>query len=110
MRKVIPWNKGLTGIVSSKKGKKYPHLTGVNSSQWKGDKVGYSALHIWVKKVKGKPEKCKRCGTKENLQWANKDHKYSRKLEDWIPLCRKCHYYYDENTLNIKHGYNRTKK
>ncbi len=77
------------------KGKKSPH--------WKGDNVGYRALHYWVQKTLGKPKKCSFCdiqnklgnGGRSTIQWANKDHKYKRKKEDWIALCYKCHYKYD---------------
>jgi uncharacterized protein YlaI len=77
---------------------------------WKGDSVGYSALHSWISRSKGKAVKCKICGKEKNVQWANTDHKYNRNLNDWTSLCPKCHYYYDETFLKIIHGYNRKKK
>jgi hypothetical protein len=36
----IAWNKGKTGYISTKKGKKYPHLQGKNSHLWKENKKG----------------------------------------------------------------------
>ena len=72
-------------------------LTDERSRKWKGDKVKYSGLHYWVRKHLGRPMKCEMCGSeKENrYEWANVDHKYKRRLEDWIRLCCRCHYAYD---------------
>jgi hypothetical protein len=107
------WNKGLRGV------QKHSLETRLKMSKarsdekhpcWKGDKVGYDGLHRWIGKKKGKPKKCAECGKTKTIQWANKDHKYSRDLEDWISLCSKCHYHYDEKYLKTLHGYNRTKK
>ena len=74
-------------------------------SSWKGDKVGYSGLHTWVRKHLGKPLKCEHC-SKENkpakdgrykfVQWANKSHEYKRDLMDWLALCVPCHKKYDK--------------
>ena len=70
-------------------------------SQWKGDKVKYGGLHDWVRKWKGTPDKCEGCGKSglkgRKINWANIDHKYSRVLEDYIRLCKKCHYHYDRS-------------
>ena len=30
-----------------------------------------------------------------SFEWANKSHKYLRKLSDWISLCSSCHKQYD---------------
>jgi len=57
---------------------------------WKGDDVGYVALHKWVANKRGKPTKCEHCGKIEEnsrkIQWANKSGKYLRDLDDWIRL------------------------
>lgn len=76
---------------------------------WLGDMVGYSALHRWVSRKLGKAKThpCKECGVLGDSQWANLDGKYSRNLETWGALCRRCHYHYDERVLGIRHGYNR---
>ena len=70
------------------------------SGLWKGDKAGYSAIHIWVNKWKGRPITCEKCGktdlTNKQIHWANIDHKYRRVLDDYIRLCRKCHCEYDK--------------
>lgn len=74
------------------------------NSQWMGDKVGYSAIHSWVRKWKGQSGICEKCG-KTNLKgqqihWANIDHQYHRILDDYIRLCALCHRQYDiENGL-----------
>ena len=85
-------------MVLSRKGKYLDEENG----KWKGDKVTYAPLHIWVKKRKGSPRCCEHCGKigkKEgrawNIEWANVDHKYHRVLEDYIGLCKKCHAQYD---------------
>ena len=92
-----PWNKGKTGIISTKKGRHYPHLQEENSSAWLGDSIGYFGVHEWVIRWKGKPQKCEMCGAedKKKYEWANIDHKYRRILDDYIRLCTKCHRNYD---------------
>lgn len=62
---------------------------------YKGEFVGYFALHMWVHRKKGKPKKCECCGSKKNLQWANKSWTYQRDLDDWFSLCFRCHRVYD---------------
>jgi len=37
-------------------------MSGENSSQWKGDKAGSKAMHLWVNSRKGKPHICEFCG------------------------------------------------
>lgn len=68
---------------------------GEEHCSWKGDDVGYSALHKWVYKHKGKAEVCEHCGGVDGIQWANKSHEYKRDLEDWLSLCKPCHGKYD---------------
>ena len=58
---------------------------------WKGDKVGYIALHSWVKWHLKKGQRCSRCGEKKKLDLANISQKYKRDLSDWEWLCRRCH-------------------
>ena len=68
-----------------------------NHPCWKGDKVGYSSLHKWVKTRKTKPERCEWCGEIKPLDLANKV-KYDRDLDHWEWLCRKCHMKQDGRT------------
>jgi hypothetical protein len=62
---------------------------------WKGDKVSYKSLHQWIQRKKGKAKMCEKCHSLRKVGWANKDHKYSRNLNDWIELCHVCHGKYD---------------
>lgn len=96
-------------------GKKRPDMVGnkltvkkygKDNPEWKGDKVGYTALHLWVKRHKGTPTKCEFCGrdglSGRFIQWANKSRKYLRNLDDWIRLCTKCHHKYDNKNFKKK--------
>lgn len=102
------WNKGKPApwAIGNKHrmGLKNPHLVTLNKSRttfknkkWKGDKVGYRALHYWVERQLGKPKKCDFCEieTKNRYHWANRSGKYLRDVSDWIRLCAKCHKTYD---------------
>lgn len=65
---------------------------------WKGDDVGYRALHYWVERNLGKDSRCDHCGTTDpniRYHWANKSHNYLRDKNDWLRLCLKCHRRYD---------------
>lgn len=81
------------------KGKKCPQFQGINHPMWKGEKVGYTGLHSWVRKELGSPNKCEYCGKDglvgKKIHWANKNHTYKRNLEDWLRLCSSCHKEYD---------------
>jgi hypothetical protein len=81
-------------------GKHQPQTAGVKNLNWKGDFVSYRALHKWVARWKGKPNKCELCGlVDENhrrFHWANKDHEYKRSLDDYMRLCVSCHKLYDK--------------
>jgi len=68
---------------------------GSTPSNYKGDLVGYGALHCWVKYHKGTAKKCEKCGSHTSVKWANKSHEYKRDLDDWMELCQKCHMRYD---------------
>jgi len=73
---------------------------GKNNGMWKGNNAKYFAIHMWVRKHFKKSSACENCGTtNKKLEWSNKDHKYSRKREDWQCFCRSCHYKFDNNKL-----------
>ncbi|MFA5990501.1 MAG: hypothetical protein WC803_12970 [Sphingomonas sp.] len=83
----------------AKKGKTYD-----KANSWKGDKCGYAAKHVSVKSQVGNPKKCKHCGKvgekangRWNVHWANVSGEYKREAEDYIGLCRKCHYWFDRS-------------
>lgn len=69
---------------------------GEKAYNWKGDNAGYAAIHSWVNKWKKRPDRCAACKEIKKLDWANKDHKYRKILEDYIALCKKCHRSYDK--------------
>lgn len=58
---------------------------------WKGDNVGYSALHAWVARKKTKPKYCESCQTEPPYDLSNISGEYKRDLSDWEWLCRRCH-------------------
>lgn len=72
--------------------------SGENSPHWKGDSIGYSGIHHWVKKNYGKPNECKNkfCPkTSINYHWANISDSYKRDIRDWVRLCASCHKVFD---------------
>ena len=82
-----------------------PRFREVNG--WKGDDVGYGALHEWVVRELGKPKECEECGLNDKervYHWANISRNYKRELTDWIRLCVPCHKLYDLHKLEIHHG------
>ena len=93
---MIPWSKGKS-IVGHKQTeetkKKISESRQFNKNyNWKGDKVGYSALHKWVYKKLGKAKECSDCGRTDGLiEWCNISDEYKRDVNDWEQLCRRCH-------------------
>ena len=127
------WNKGLKGVqANTRKGKKYGPLSeehkeklriantgfrhtpetmlkfkGENNFKWKGDFVGYTALHTWVARELGKPKHCSICNdtSDHRYHWANVSGDYHRIKADWIRLCPKCHGDYDKNNKPAKDSF-----
>ena len=94
-----PWNKGTKGLIKPNSGSFSRDKTlGKNNVKWLGDGVGYFGLHSWVNRKLGKPQLCYNCRSTENVEWANKSHKYDRNVSDWLSLCHKCHIKYDRNS------------
>lgn len=88
------WNKG------KKANRGEVKTAGENHYLWKGDDVGYSGLHKWVRTWLGKPESCIKCGEKNKMiHWANVSGEYKRELHDWMRLCVSCHKKYDLKRL-----------
>lgn len=91
----------------TKKGHRYsPHSEykkgenlGIEHPAWKGNDVGYMALHSWIRRTMSKPDKCEHCGKRglsgSKIHWANKSGEYKRDLADWLRLCVPCHKKYD---------------
>lgn len=69
--------------------------TGENNYMWKGDEVGYGALHDWVKRTLALPFACGKCEEIKKLTLANISGEYKRDVSDWIWLCYSCHRQYD---------------
>lgn len=72
-----------------------PAKVGIESSQWKGEDVGYIAMHNWVRRHVGIQEACEICGASEKLELSNKSNQYKRNASDWWTLCISCHRAYD---------------
>lgn len=64
---------------------------GAQISTWKGDEVGYIAIHNWAHLHVKLKDSCELCGSKEILEMANRSQQYKRELDDWQTLCKKCH-------------------
>ncbi|KKK47427.1 hypothetical protein LCGC14_3155300 [marine sediment metagenome] len=67
-----------------------------NNPMWKGDNVGYGALHIWINKNKEKTGICSICNEIRYTDWGNKDHQYKRDINDYFEVCHSCHKIYDK--------------
>lgn len=73
---------------------------------YKGDNIGYMAIHSWLYREFGKARRCENSGCKyENPKmyvWALvKGKKYERKRENFMQLCQSCHMKYDIFNGNI---------
>lgn len=73
--------------------------TGEKNGRWKGDKVGYFALHEWIKKNKPKPKLCEKCKKIPPRDLANISGEYKRDVNDFEWLCRSCHFKKDRQNL-----------
>lgn len=86
----------------SKKGKTWteaqrnsivPNLPrGESHPGWKGDRVGYEGIHIWLSNVSTKNGMCTCCGLSGYTEWALKEgREYKRDSNFYEELCIKCH-------------------
>ncbi len=102
---------------------------GINSRRWKGNKAGYVAKHLWVKKHFGRKDRCEQCGKRppevSRLELANISGRYLRIVSDWQTLCTSCHlkrdfrarikacpqghFYTEENTIINNRGHRQCK-
>lgn len=64
---------------------------GARNPMWKGNAVGYGALHDWGRKWKPRPALCEHCQRVPPHDLANLSGKYLRNVSDWAYLCRRCH-------------------
>lgn len=70
---------------------------GAKHGSWKGESAGYTALHDRVKRARGTPSECKRCGVTDPsmvYEWANLTGDYGS-VNDYERMCVKCHRNYD---------------
>lgn len=79
-------------------GEKNPH--------WKGDKVGYKGIHMWMQRKYGSAKNflCEHCQGKsgsKTMNWASVDKKYTRDRTMWMTLCKPCHSQYDQKHFHI---------
>lgn len=103
------WNKGKhwsetikKKISDAKKGKRQENSCNEHHYRWKGNKVGYKALHGWLRRNYGIPTKCERCNATKSIEWSNISGEYKRDREDWEHLCTLCHRRKDGNQYTKK--------
>ena len=83
---------GLKGTFISEETKKKFGKSNEKHPFWKGNKVSYSGLHLWVKRHKPKPKCCEKCEKRTNdLELSNKSGEYKRDVNDYEYLCVRCH-------------------
>lgn len=102
----IGWNKGLKHS-SYTIAKMSQIKMGSNNPYWKGDNVGYAALHNWIRRRLLKPERCPLCEVSAPYDLANISQEYKRDITDWEWLCRRCHMLKDGrlSKLHPDHAY-----
>lgn len=78
--------------------------SGRSNHNWKGNKVGYNALHEWVRGRLKVERKCLRQNEacKGIIELSNFSGKYKRDLSDWQYLCQKHHREYDKTNKTKK--------
>lgn len=77
------------------KGEKFGFQSEDKNPSWKESGYGKATIHEWITKRKPKPEFCENCGEYKKLELSNRNHQYSRKVNDYNWLCRSCHRYYE---------------
>lgn len=87
---------------------KHNRRRGEQLYNWKGDSVGYYALHDWLILHYGKAKKCEMCGGTSRVQWAKLRNKlYERRRENFWNLCHKCHMEYDGTSIASRPTWNK---
>lgn len=77
---------------------------GKNNHMWKGDSASIKAFHKRLYTKFGKPGKCSVCGEndpKKSYDYANLSGRH-HDINDYAPVCRSCHWRYDQKHLNFK--------
>lgn len=78
---------------------------GEEHCNWKGNLVGYTGIHSWIKRRLPTPKRCQSCNKKKHLDLANISNQYKRDLNDWEYLCRKCHMLKDGRLEKLTHNH-----
>lgn len=89
----------------------YKRLPKVLEEKNSGMKMTYGSVHIWIKRMSGKPnfcESCKRSDGESLYDWSNISGEYKRDLSDWQRLCRKCHIAFDVKYHNKSDKFRKT--
>lgn len=101
------WSKIRTGRQISQETKNKMSLVrkGINSNEkhylWKGDDVGYFALHTWIRKKLPSTKSCQICLLKPPYDCACITGVYNRELKNWARLCKSCHKILDNRKKQI---------
>jgi len=78
------------------------NIRGADNPFWRGGDVKMTALHEWVGSRKPKPEFCEECGLRPPFDLATIEDRYTRNLDDWEWLCRRCHMLKDGRMNNLR--------
>lgn len=68
-------------------------------TRFKGTIKEYKQLHYRIGLLLGKPNICTNCdkiASGRQIDWANISGEYKEDPDDWIRLCKKCHWNYDK--------------
>lgn len=68
---------------------------GEKNPKWKGDNVGYFALHSYLRRHMPLPQICPRCNKSPPRHLANITGIYNRDFKNWEYMCVKCHVGFD---------------
>ena len=85
---------------NKRKRKNYPKLSKIK--QQYAEKHGFNSYggyiyrHQYIKKINPKPKFCTICNQEKKLDLASINHTYTKNPEDYIWLCRSCHYLFDK--------------
>lgn len=66
-------------------------ITGDGNPMWMGERVSYTAIHMWIAKKLPNKGVCTCCGEEKRTDAHNISGEYKRDILDWEWLCRKCH-------------------
>ena len=73
-----------------------------NTRNFKGNNVGYHALHHWIRKYLPSSKICQICNKIPSYDLANITGTYNRDFSNWKYLCRSCHMTLDGRLYNLK--------